>query len=162
MAHITIEYIILLPVLLLQILLFPLAVSWLMNIWVDSRRTLALQETASYIGSNIQQVYSILNHTTVQVGVLKQKLDVPPFIEGYPYTGNATLKPVLDPALNSSKVLEITLRLSTVGTTVKTMIILGQNANWTESTFVSNSTNAHIIAEKKNETITLYFGPFGG
>lgn len=161
MAHITIEYIILLPVLILQILLFPLAVSWLMNIWVDSRRTLALQEAASHIGSSIQQVYSILNHTTVLVGAnykMEQKLDVPPFIEGYPYTGNATLKPVLDPALNSSKVLEITLKLSTVGTTVKTMVILGQNANWTESTFVSNSTNARITAEKKNETITLSFG----
>lgn len=160
MPHITIEYVILLPVLLLQIFLFPLAVSWLMNIWVDSRRTLALQEAASYIGSSIQQVYSTLNHETVSARILEQKLGVLPFIESYPYTGNATLKPVLDPALNSSKVLEITLRLGTVGTTVKTSVILGQNANWRqESTFVSNSTNARIIAEKfANETITLSFG----
>ncbi|MEM2280902.1 MAG: hypothetical protein QXZ68_02800, partial [Candidatus Bathyarchaeia archaeon] len=60
MAHITIEYVIMLPILIMQILLFPLTASWLMNIWVDSRRTLALQEVASHLGSVIQQVYFIL------------------------------------------------------------------------------------------------------
>jgi ribosomal protein RSM22 (predicted rRNA methylase) len=159
MAHITIEYIIMLPVLILQILLFPLATSWLMNVWVDSRRTLALQEVASHIGSSIQQVYFALNHATVTAKIVTQKVDVPPFIENYPYTGNATLKSVLDPELNSSKVLEITFRLVDVGTTVKTMVILGGNVVWRESTFVSNSTNACITAEKfANGTIRLSFG----
>jgi hypothetical protein len=159
MAHITIEYIIMLPVLILQILLFPLAASWLMNVWVDSRRTLALQEVASHIGSSIQQVYFALNHTTVTAKTVTQKADVPPFIENYPYTGNATLKPVLDPELKSSKVLEITFRLLGAGTTVKTMVILGQDVIWRESTFVSNSTNACITAEKfANGTIQLSFG----
>jgi hypothetical protein len=86
-------------------------------------------------------------------------VDVPPFIENYPYVGNATLKTVLDPSLNSSKVLEITLRLATVGTAVKTSVILGQNVTWQESTFISNSTNACIRAEKfANGTICLSFG----
>lgn len=159
MPHITIEYIIMLPVLILQILLFPLSASWLMNVWVDSRRTLALQEAASHIGSSVQQVYFSLNHTTILAGTVTQKADVPQFIENYPYTGNATLKTVLDPALNSSKILEITFRLIGVGTTVKTSVILGQDAMWRESTFVSNSTNACIMAEKfANGTICLSFG----
>ncbi|MGB9778903.1 MAG: hypothetical protein ACPLW8_05810, partial [Candidatus Bathyarchaeales archaeon] len=147
------------PVLILQILLFPLAASWLMNIWVDSRRTLALQDAASHLGSSIQQVYFALNHDSISAGTVTQKVDVPLFIENYPYAGNATLKTVLDPALNSTKVLEITLRLATVGTTVKTSVILGQNVLWQESTFVSNSTNACIRAEKfANGTICLSFG----
>jgi len=159
MAHITIEYIIMVPVLILQIFLFPLTASLLMNVWVDSRRTLALREAASNIGSTIQQVYFSLNHITVPAGPVTQKLGVPPFIENRPYTGNATLKPVLDPALNSSKVLEITLRLVGVGTTVTTSVVLGKNFEWRESTFVSNSTNACLIAEKfANGTICLYFG----
>jgi len=159
MPHITIEYIIMLPVLILQIFLFPLSASWLMNVWVDSRRTIALQEVASHLGSSIQQVYFSLNHTTILAGTVTQKVDVPSFIEDYPYTGNATLKSVLDPALKSSKVLEITLRLGTVGTTVKTSVILGQDVMWRESIFVSNSTNACIIAEKfANGTVCLSFG----
>jgi len=148
MPHVTIEYVIMVPVLILQIFLFPLTANWLMNIWVDSRRTLALQEAASHLGSTIQQIYFSLNHETISAGTATQKSNVPPFIENYPYTGNATLRTVLDPALNSSKVLEVTLKLKTVGTTVTTSVILGQNVQWQESTFISNSTNACIKAEK--------------
>jgi hypothetical protein len=130
-----------------------------MNIWVDSRRTLALQEAASHIGSSIQQVYSALNHTSISAGIVTQKVDVPPFIENYQYTGNATLKSVLDPELQSNKVLEVTLRLETVGTTAKASVILGSNVMWKESTFVSSSANAGIVAEKfANGTIRLSFG----
>jgi hypothetical protein len=159
MAHITIEYVIMLPILILQIFLFPLTASWLMNIWVDSRRTLALQEAASHLGSTLQQIYFTLNHTTISAGVVTQKSNVPPFIENYPYTGKAVLRTVLDPALNSSKILKITLRLGTIGTTVTTSVILGQRVQWKESTFVSNSTNACIRAQKfTNGTISLSFG----
>ncbi len=130
-----------------------------MNIWVDSRRTLALQETASHMGSSIQQIYFSLNHQTISAGTVTQKLEIPPFIENYPYTGNATLRTVLDPALNSSKVLDIMLRLKTVGITVTTSVILGQNVEWVNSTFVSNSTNACLTAEKQsNGVIRLSFG----
>ena len=160
MAHITIEYVIMIPILILQIILFPLTASWLMTIWVDSRRTLALQEVASHLGSVIQQVYFTLNHETITVGTITQKPDVPPFIENYPYIGNATLKTVLDPSMNASKVLTITLRLKGTGTKVTTTVLLGQNVAWRESTFISNSTNACIIAQKfaNNGTIRLAFG----
>ena len=159
MAHITIEYVIMLPLLILQIFLFPLTASWLMNVWVNSRRTLALQEAANHLGSTLQQIYLTLNHTTISAGVVTQKSNVPPFIENYPYTANAILSTVLDPALNSSKVLKITLRLGTVGTVVTTSVILGQRVQWKASTFVSNSTNAFIRAQKfANGTIGLSFG----
>lgn len=159
MAHITIEYVIMLPILILQIILFPLTASWLMNIWVDSRRSLALQEVASRLGSVVQQVYFTLNHETITVGIVTQRPDVPPLIENYPYTATATLKTILNPALNSSKLLEITFNLKGTGTTVTTSVLLGQNAVWHNSTFISNSTNACIIAQKfANNTIALSFG----
>ena len=130
-----------------------------MNIWVDSRRTLALQEVASNLGSTMQQMYSTLNHDTIPVGTtVTQKSNVPPFIEDYSYTGDATLKTVSFTSLNSSKVLKITLRLKTVGTSVTTSVILGQNVQWLASTFKSNSTNAGILAQKvANGTISLSF-----
>ena len=159
MPHITIEYAILVPVLILQIFLFPLTTSWLMNTWVDSRRNLALQEAASHLGSIMQQMYFSLSHDTILAGSVTQKPDVPLYIENNPYTGNATLRTVVDEAQNSSKILDITFRLENTGITTTTRVILGQNALWKNSTFVSNSANTCIVAEKfENGTILLSFG----
>jgi hypothetical protein len=150
---------ILIPILILQIFLFPLTAGWIMNTWVDSRRTLALQEAASHLSSSIQQLYSSLNHATISAGAVTNKLDIPPFIEGYAYVGNATLRTALDPALNSSKVLDITLRLMGASIEATASVILGQNVEWQNSTFMSNSTFASINAEKQlNGVIQLSFG----
>jgi hypothetical protein len=149
---------IMIPILIMQIFLFPLTASLIMNGWVDSRRTLALQETASHLGSTIQQLYSALNHETISEGTVTNKLDTPPFIEGYAYMGQATLRTALDPALNSSKVLDITLTL--MGTRIETTssVTLGQNVLWQNLTLMSNSTSAGIIAEKLwDGTIQLSF-----
>ena len=161
MTHITIEYMIMVPVMILQIFLFPLTASWLMNIWVDSRRTLALQEVASHLGSTIQQLYFSLNHETISAGTATYSPGLPPFIEDYNYIGNATLRTVAGSA-DSSKVLSITLTLAKTKITVTTMVILGPNVQWQPSVFVSNSTNACIKAVKfwdtDEYTIRLSFG----
>ncbi|MEM3577955.1 MAG: hypothetical protein QXX51_05810 [Candidatus Bathyarchaeia archaeon] len=148
MAHIAIEYVIMVPVLILQIFLFPLATNWMMGMWTDNRRTLALQDAASHLGSAIQQLYFTLNEEEILAGTATLKSPVPPLIDNFPYTGNVTLRTTLDPALNSSKILEITLTLQNFGITARTAVILGQNAEWQNSTFVSNSLNAGIRAEK--------------
>lgn len=158
MTHITIEYMIMIPVLILQIFLFPLTASWLMNIWVDSRRTLALQEVASHLGSTIQQLYFSLNHETISAGTATYSPGLPPFIENYNYIGNATLRAVSGSA-DSSKVLSITLTLAKTKITVTTLVVLGSNVQWQDSSFVSNSTHACVSAMKNaTGTITLYFG----
>lgn len=149
---------IMIPILIMQIFLFPLTASLIMNNWVDSRRTLALQETASHLGSSIQQLYSALNHETISAGTVTNKLDTPPFIEGYAYTGNATLRTALDS--NSTKVLDITLRLMGANIEATASVTLGQNVAWPlqNSTLMSNSTLAGINAEKlSNGTIRLSF-----
>jgi len=159
MTHITIEYMIMIPILIMQIFLFPLTASWLMNIWVDSRRTLALQEATSHLASTIQQLYFSLNHETISAGTATYSPGLAPFIENHHYIGNATLRTVLDPTLNSSKVLELTLKLARTQITTTTSVILGSNVLWRESTFMSNSTHACVSAEKfPNRTICLYFG----
>lgn len=160
MAHITIEYVIMIPVLILQIFLFPLTANWLMNVWVDSRRTLAVQDAASNLASTIQQLYFSLNHETIAAGQVKYSPKLPPFIEDSHYTANATLRTVSDPSPNSSKILDlmITLWVSTK-ITVSTFAVLGPNVLWQSSTFISNSTNAYVGAEKlPNGTISLGFG----
>jgi len=159
MAHVTIEYIIMIPLLVMQIFLFPLTASWLMNRWVDSRRNLALQDAASHLGSTIQQLYFSLNHEAVPTGTATYSPDLPPFIENYHYRGSAALQTVSCSSSDSSKILKLTLALVSTAITVTTSSILGPNALWCDSIFISNSTNACVSAEKlPNGTICLRFG----
>jgi hypothetical protein len=147
------------PILILQIFAFPIVASYLMNGWVDSRRTLVLQDAASNMGSTIQQMYFALNHPTIPAGTTSDQFGLPPYIDGHSYTANATLQP-LSAATNSSQVLEITLRLVTTKYEVTSSVLLGSIAQWdSTSTFESNSTNANAYAQKfQNGTIKLGFG----
>lgn len=159
MAHVTIEYIIMVPLLILQIFLFPFAASLIMNYWVDSRRTLALQETASHMSSSIQQIYLSLNYTAISAANVTNRLDIPPFIEGYAYAGTAMLRTLTEP-VPGSKVLELTLTFKGVSISTTATVALGGNVEWWVgySTFMSNSTSACLQAEKYgNGTIKLSF-----
>jgi len=156
-AHITIEYVIMVPILIMQIILFPITANWLMTVWVDSRRTLALKEATSNLGSAILQLYFSLNHTSIETGEVTYTPKLPPFIENYHYVGNATLRTV-DASPDSSKVLDLTLTLVPTSITTTTSVILGSNVVWQESVFVSNSTNAYVIANKTDEIVVLAFG----
>jgi hypothetical protein len=159
LPQITIEYMIMIPLLIMQIFLFPLTAGWIMTTWVDSRQTLALQETASHVGSSVHQVYSALNHESISAGAVTNRLEIPPFIEDYAYTGNASLR-VLDPAApNYSQVLDITLRFKGSQIEATTSVTLGSNVAWDQnSEFMSNSTHASLIAEKlSNDTILMHF-----
>jgi len=162
MVEITIEYMIMIPLLITQIFLFPLTASWLMNIWVDSRRTLAVQDAANHLGSTIQQLYFALNHDTISAGEATYSPGLPPLIEDRYYTANGTLRAVVSEP-NSSKILEITLKLATTGIAVTTKVVLGPNVQWQGSTFMSNSTHACVSAQKfTNGTILMFFGEQGG
>jgi hypothetical protein len=146
------------PVLIMLIFLLPFSANLIMNGWADSRRTLMLQETAGYLSSSLQQLYSSLGHESVKAGVVNCTLKAPPFIEGYPYKGNATLRNVLTPDVNSSKILDITLSFIGAKGDVKVSVTLGENADWQSSTLISNSTWAGISAEKlSNNMIRLSF-----
>lgn len=163
MPHITIEYVIMLPVLILQIFLFPMTANWLMNIWVDSRRTIALQDAASHLGSTMQQLYFSLNHETISTGKVTYSTGLPPFIENNQYVATGILRAVLGSVPNSSKVLDLTVTLANTGTKVHASVILGPNVQWQSSNFISNSTHACISAEKFSflngtTSICLQFG----
>jgi hypothetical protein len=130
-----------------------------MNAWANSRRTLALQDAAGYLGSTIQQLYLSLNHPTIPSNtIISNSPRLSPLIEDHYYEGNATLRSSLVPALNSSKILDITLVLAKLGTKVTTSVVLGSNALWQNSTFISNSGSACVTAQKANGTILLRFG----
>ena len=158
MAHVTLEYMILIPMLIMQIFLLPYAVGLVMNTWTDSRRELALEETASHLGGSMQQVYLALNHETISSATLTSELHAPPSIEGDAYTGNVTWRQVVDLNPGSNKILDITLKLQGSSVSATTSVTLGPNVEWQNSTFSSISLNAAIRAQKfPNGTISLSF-----
>ena len=158
MPYITIEYIIMVPLLVLQIFLFPMAANWMMNIWVDSRRELALETVASRLASSIQQLYFSLNHESVLAGTITYNPGVPKYIDGYYYTARGQLAPLSEGESNQR--LNITLTLVGLNMEVETYVTVGPNVDWAESSvFISNSTNARILVTKfANGSFLFSFG----
>jgi hypothetical protein len=155
MAHITIEYMIMVPVLILQIFLFPIVAGVIMDGYNDSRRTLELQETAGHLGSTIQQVYYTINHATME-GSLRFSLNIPQTIEQYPYT--VTLQNVTDRD-TSYAVMNITLSFISLEGSSSTLVTLGNNVEWQDNlSFNSNSPNLYLTANKTAENIVLSLG----
>jgi len=155
--HITIEYVILIPVLFAQILVFPFAASIMTSSWVDARRDAALQGAASNLASTIQQLYLSVNREEIVAGNITQVSTLQPTIESYFYTAVGNLSAPLDS--NSSRVLTVTLTLEQAGNTATATAMLGPNSRWDGGTFRSNSLDASIKVQKfVNGTLLFSFG----
>lgn len=154
MPHVSMEYAIMVPVLLVQVILLPMAVSWMIDIWAVRRRENALQDVASHVGTTVQQLYFSLNRDEIAAGVTTQSANVPPFIESTPYIITASEK-----RFENSTTIDLYLALVGMGTATTTHVTLGPNVLWKHSTFVSNSTSPNINVEKfSNKTLCFWFG----
>jgi len=153
MPHVSMEYAIMVPILLMQVILIPVATSWMLDVWVVRRRETALQDIASHMGTTIQQLYFSLSREEIAAGTTSQAANVPPFIESIPYVVTASDKKVED-----STIIDLYLALIGTGTAITTRVNLGPNVLWKQSTFVSNSTGAGVRIEKfPNGTLSFSF-----
>ena len=156
MPSITLEYMIMIPVLILQIFLFPITASVIMNTWADSSMTLELQETAGHMGSSIQQLYYAMNHASVPNGTMTITLGTPPLIEGHAYTTTLSHATNLD---TSIQIMNVTLKLIGTKDQTSTLVTLGQNVDWQENlAFNSTAHSLSIVAHKTSNSIWLSFG----
>lgn len=155
MPHVSIEHVIMLPILLMQVILVPLATGWMMDAWVDRRRETTLQDVASHLGSTIQQLYFSLNREEIGTGTVTQASNIPQFIESIPYIVTAS-----DRKIENSTIIDLHLSLTGTSITATTQVTLGSNVLLGEQrTFTSNSASASIIVEKfSNGTLSFSFG----
>jgi hypothetical protein len=155
LGHITIEYMIMIPILILQIFLFPFLASAIMNTYTESRMTLELSETAGHLSSFMQQIYFSLSDTAIATGTIRVNLDTPALIENHPYA--ITLHNATSPGANS-KIMNITLSFIGAKGSSSTLVTLGENADWqNNSRFLSNSTSPVICASRTSGLIHLSF-----
>jgi hypothetical protein len=158
MVHITIEYMIMIPILIAQIFIIPFAATSFMNVWVDSRRTLQLQDISGNLGSSIQQIYYAINHASISSGSLTSKLDIPLQIDdGYStYNYTITLKNATNP--NSDVVvMNLTLNIEGAAGYACTLITLGQNAVWQNNLTYNRFSISLVNATKIQGSVLLSF-----
>jgi len=153
--HITIEYTILVPILFVQIIVFPFAANVMVTTWTNNHREAELQGAADHLASTIQQFYLSVNRKEITVGNITQASTLPPTIQSYPYKATGSLR-----TADSSKVLTLLLELQGTKTTATTTAVLGSNVLWIEeSVFQSNSLNASIEVQKfADGTLLFSFG----
>jgi hypothetical protein len=156
MAHVTIEYMILVPVLIAQIFIFPFVATVMLNTWTDQRRSLELQDLTAQLGSSVLQLYYSINHGSISSGSLTMKVDIPAYIDGHYYT--ITLSNATQPNLSDSpKILKLTLNLIGVDGEATTLVTLGENADWNNSGVYFSNTISLINATKVSDSIHLTF-----
>ncbi len=159
MVNVTLEYMIMIPLMIFEIILFPYVANLMINNWAVEKETLQLQEAATSIGSSIGQLYTALNHNTISTVNVTSTINSVKTIDDHVFTARATLRTALDSVLNSTKILDLTLTLNGTTIAATTSVILGPNVSWDNSSaFVSDSYNAVLVSEKfGNGTIHMYF-----
>ena len=159
MVSVTIEYVILIPLLFTQVIIFPLVASTMTSHWQETQLAIELQDAADHIVGTIQQLYLSVNGDEILTGTVTQASPVPVTIASYPYTVAGQLS---DPVDGSAKVFTVILTLDNdVATTVSASAVLGTNVQWFDSSFRSTSIDASIIVQKLGDldhTINFSFG----
>jgi hypothetical protein len=153
-SHVGIEYAILLPILVLQIIVLPLSVSWMMSVWTNDRMKGEIQEAANQVTSSIKQLYLALKSSNVlpTSSPIVQTLDLPTTIESHLYYATG-------PKSGSTKILNLQFTLQGTGITTNSTVNFGSSINWKSSKLFSNSSSACIKAWKySTSNITLSFG----
>jgi len=157
MVSITIEYVILIPLLFTQVIIFPLVASTMTNSWQDSQRDVALQDVANHVASTIQQLYLTANRDEILTGNINQFTNLPVSISSYPYSVTAVLSSPPEP--DAVRVLTVTVTLDDLDNVVTAAAVLGSNVEWVESTLRSNSVDASInVAKDADGGLTFSFG----
>jgi len=152
---VTIEYVILIPLLFSQVIVFPFVASTMTSSWQNSQRDIELQDAADHLASTIQQLYLTVNRDEILECTVTQSSPVPVTVASYPYNATCLLS---TPPDGSVKVLTVTLTLDEVDNNATASAVLGTNVQWIDSTLRSNSADASINVEKEDDTLTFSFG----
>lgn len=159
MVNVTIEYVILIPLLFTQVIIFPFVAGTITSNWQNSQRDIELQDTADHLASTIQQLYLTINRDEIWIGTIIQESTVPTTVGSYPYIATGSLSSASE---GSTKILTVTITLEDIGNTATAIAVLGPNTEWTESTLSSTSTDASIKVQKLDDPEHTLVFSFGG
>ena len=159
MVSVTIEYVILIPLLFTTVIVFQLVADRITSENQESQLTIELQNVANHMASTIQQLYLTINGEEILTGTVTQASPVPVTVGSYPYTVEGSL---YDPGDGSAKVFHTILTLDDIDITVYASAVLGPNVQWSDSTLRSTYVDASINVQKLDDTEHTIIFSFGG
>lgn len=159
MVSVTIEYVILIPLMFTTVIVFPLVADRMTTEHQKSQLTIELQDVADHMASTIQQLYLTVNGEEILTGTVTQASPVPVTVGSYPYTVEGSL---YEPGDGSAKVFNTFLTLDEIDITVSASAVLGINVQWVDSSFRSTSVDAEIIVQKLDDAEHTVVFSFGG
>jgi VCBS repeat-containing protein len=147
---------IMIPVLIMQIFLFPYTAAVIMGTYEDTLVSMELQSTVGHISSSIQQLYYTINHGSFSYGSMQINLDVPQLIQGRSYT--TTLSHVTSTD-TSSQLMNVTLKIVGGTEMASSLVTLGTNADWQENlAFNSAAPSLSLAANKTANSVWISIG----
>ena len=156
MAHTSIEYMIMVPVLILQIFLFPYVATAIMSTWENDRLDLQLENIAANLGSSVQQLYYTMNRELISSGSLTIQLYTPSRIVCS--SGNYSYTIDVQHASESgvAQIMNITVSLFEEERIASTIVTLGENAAWDDASYISDHVSI-VNATRTIDSIWLSF-----
>jgi hypothetical protein len=156
---------IMVPVLILQIFLFPYVANVIMGAWENDRVDLQLEEIAANLGSSVQQLYYTMNRELISSGTLTIQLYTPSRIicswgeyrGNYSYT--ITIRNVtVDADFPRAQIMNITVSLfeGEKQRTAFTLVTLGEIADWDDASYISDYVSV-VKAARMPDSIWLSF-----
>jgi hypothetical protein len=157
MPNITIEYVILIPMLFVQVIVFPFVASTIASTWQENQRIATLQQVADHMASTVQQLYLTVNPGDILAGTMDHALRIPETIDSHPYTITGSLSDPPDP--ETPKILTFTLTLIDVDPVTATAL-MGPNVEWNDaSVLLSDAAETLVHIQKFSDgTIVFSFG----
>ena len=155
MVNVAIEVVLLAPLLVIQILLFPFVANTLSANWANSTRDVALKETASQMADSIQQLYLSLNRPEVSAGTTILTPTFPSEISECPYYVKGLFGSTSQPSFG--KILVLNLTLQKLGNTITVQTTLGSNVLWNAASIFDSSSPSASIKVQKFVNGTLLF-----
>jgi len=150
MANVVTEHILLLVPMMIVIMIFPIATTYIMNSYNTQQRQLVLEGAGSKVGSTIQQIYLLMSMPDILPCNITVSNPLLPDIEGQQYLITVS-------QLNNR--LTIHFSLPGIPLYYDYIITVGANAVWEPSELNSLVTNSSLQARKTLDgTIYLRFG----
>lgn len=148
MSDTVVEHIMLLPLMMMALVLFPIAANSVVINYINQQHVIIAQSAMDQIVSTVQQLYYSLNQENIMpCNVTMTKL-LPQKIGSYIYDVSATTNP--------DNELTLSLYMSSLNIHVDKTITLNPNTLWNNSQFHSILPTAAITVEKKMNGMLLF------